>query len=130
MFPSLETQEGGTNRKGVNIPDSKPKANLKSKSIPASQNSFLWLSRHCPFQLLPAGINGSTPPREEQATFPGSTQASDSQLKSHGWEGAAGPDLRRWGEAVGEDGGLWQLLQQAVGQAGWGRGQRVGRDER
>lgn len=60
-----ETQEGGTNRKGENIPDSKPKANLKSKSIPASQNSFLWLSRHCPFQLSLAGINGSTPPREE-----------------------------------------------------------------
>lgn len=48
----------------------------------------------------------------------------------HGWEDVAGPDLRRWGEAVGEGGGQWQLLQQAVGQVGWGRGQHVGPDER
>lgn len=126
MFPNVETQEGGTNRKGENIPDSKPKANLKSKSIPASQNSFLWLSRHCPFQLSLAGINGSTPPREEQVTFPGPTY--NSQLKYHGWEGAAGPDLRRWGEEEGEDEGQWQLPQRAVVQAGWDRGQHVGQD--
>lgn len=49
VFPSLETQETGeeeTNRKrergGSLIV--KPKANLKSKTTPASQNLILWLS--------------------------------------------------------------------------------------
>lgn len=59
------------------------------------------------------------PPRKDLwVTFPGPTWAPIPQLMYHGWGGAAGPDLRRWGEVVGEGGGQWQLLQQAVGQAG------------
>lgn len=45
MFLSLETQEGeGYKERGVEIPDSEPKANFKSKTTPASQNPILWLS--------------------------------------------------------------------------------------
>lgn len=47
MFPSLETQErkGQTERgKGEKSLIVKPKANLKSKTTPASQNLILWLS--------------------------------------------------------------------------------------
>lgn len=122
MFPSLETQErkGQTEReKGEKIPDSKPKANLKSKTTPASQKSILWLSdtAHPSFYLLV--LMAQHPPREDLwVTFPGPTWAPIPQLMYHGWGGAAGPDLRRWGEVVGEGGGQWQLLQQAVGQAG------------
>lgn len=88
VFPSLETQEteGQTERgKGKKIPDSKPKANLKSKNHPSKPKLDSLAVRHCPSQLLLAGINGSTPPREDTCVaFPGPPWAPIPQLMCHG----------------------------------------------
>lgn len=56
-----DKQEQGKRKK---IPDSSPKANLKSKP-PLQAKTHSLAVRHCSSQVLPAGINGSTPPRED-----------------------------------------------------------------
>lgn len=98
------------------IPDSQPKANLKSKTPPQAKIIDSLAVRHahpastCWYSWL------HTPTGKVWVIFMGLTELPSPKLMCHGWEGAAGPDLRRWGEAVGGGGEQWQLLQQAVEQ--------------
>lgn len=55
VFPSLVRNIGEEQKeREKKIPDSEPKANVKSKTTPASQNPILWLSdaAHPSFYLL------------------------------------------------------------------------------
>lgn len=121
-----DTGEGGQTEGG--IPDSKPKASL-TPTRPCQPKFDSLAPGHCPPSVhrWHSWLNTL---REELRAPSLAWEAPMPQLTCRGWGGVAGLDLRRWGEAVGEGVGRWQLPQQAAEQAGWGREQREGQGGR